>query len=79
MAFRAFQASRVLSKKLPGWRISFTENVGFNLISFFEGFVIVTGINLGAPGWLGAVIAVFGLTVGIWSINVVKSKIARTE
>ncbi len=35
------------------------DDIGFTLISLFEGFIIiVSGIDLGAPGWPTAVVAV---------------------
>ena len=36
MAFRALQGSRVLTRSLPGWRLKFTEHVGFNLFHFLK-------------------------------------------
>lgn len=74
MAFRAFQAYQILSKGPTGWRKGFTDHVGFNLISLFDGFVIVTAINLGAPGWLVLVIAALGVAGGIWGINTLKKR-----
>jgi hypothetical protein len=44
-------------------------HVGFTLISLWDGFVIVLAIDLGAPGWLVAVLAVLGVVVGIRSLR----------
>jgi hypothetical protein len=39
-------------------------HVGFTLVALWEGFVVVLAIDLGAPGWLVAVLAALGLVVG---------------
>ena len=36
-----------------GWRPRYIDDVGFTLISLFDGFVIVTALDLGAPGSVG--------------------------
>jgi hypothetical protein len=43
---------------------SMIELVGFTLIALFDGFVIVTAIDAGAPGWLVGVVAVAGVLFG---------------
>jgi hypothetical protein len=49
----------------PGdWWTTYVDHIGFTLISLFEGFIIVSGIDLGAPGWLTAVVAILGVVVG---------------
>lgn len=42
----------------------YVEHVGFTLIALFDGFVIVSAIDLHAPIWLVVVIAVAGVLVG---------------
>jgi hypothetical protein len=37
---------------------------GFTLISLFDGFVIVSAIDLGSPIWLVVAIGVLGILVG---------------
>lgn len=37
---------------------------GFTLISLFDGFVVVAAIDLGAPGWVVALVAVAGVLLG---------------
>jgi len=46
------------------WWTIYIDHIGFTLISLFEGFIIVSGIDLGAPGWLTAIVAVLGVVVG---------------
>ena len=43
---------------------------GFTLIALFEGFIIVTVIDLGGPGWLVGLVAILGVLVGRWAIGV---------
>lgn len=74
MAWRAIQARRALQTQPKGWRLKYIDHVGFNLISLFAGFVIVAAIDLGAPGWLIAVIALLGIAGGIWGVIIVKSQ-----
>ena len=53
----------------------YVDHVGFTLISLFDGFVIVSAIDLKAPGWLVGALAVLGVVVGIRTVNAVKSKL----
>lgn len=64
MLFRGTQARTVLRVQHDDWWTIYVDHVGFTLISLFEGFIIVSGIDLGAPGWLTAVVAVLGVVVG---------------
>ena len=73
MSWRAFQAYRVFQGQSEGWMALFVDHIGFNLISLFDGFVIVSSLDLGAPGWLVGLIAVVGVIAGIWAINRVKA------
>ena len=47
---------------------------GFTLISLFEGFIIVSGLNSGLPGWLVALVAIIGVLLGRWSIGVAQQR-----
>lgn len=42
----------------------FIDHIGFTLIALFDGFVIVTALDLGAPTWLVTAVAVAGVLVG---------------
>jgi hypothetical protein len=64
MLFRGARARTALRVQHDGWWPIFVDHIGFTLISLFEGFIIVSGIDLGAPGWLTAVVAVLGVVVG---------------
>ncbi|MGZ3715111.1 MAG: hypothetical protein ACXVA4_06820 [Ktedonobacterales bacterium] len=69
MIWRAVQAVNVLTAPQPANRLSGIDHVGFVLISLFDGFAIVTALDLGAPGWLVGVIAVGAVVIGILGIN----------
>jgi hypothetical protein len=71
MIWRAIQALSVLQERHRDQR-AVIDHVGFVLISLFDGFAIVSAIDLGAPGWLVAVIAVGAVAIGIYAINVRK-------
>ncbi len=75
MAWRAIQARQALRTQPEGWRAKYIDHVGFNLISLFDGFVIVVAIDLGAPGWMVVSIALIGIAGVIWGISIVKSKL----
>lgn len=72
MIWRAVQALTVLTKQKQADQLKVLDHVGFVLISLFDGFAIVSALDLHAPGWLVAVIAVGAVAVGIYGINVRK-------
>ena len=54
-------AVMVVRAELAGRRptaAAYVHHIGFTLISLAVGFVVVSGIRLGAPGWLVAVLGV---------------------
>jgi len=69
--WRAVQAVSVLREQ-PANQGAVIGHIGFILISLFDGFAIVSAIDLHAPGWLVAVIAVGAVAIGIYAINVRK-------
>jgi hypothetical protein len=71
MIWRAVQALLVLREPHPN-QGAVIDHIGFNLISLFDGFAIISAIDLQAPGWLVAVIAVGAVALGIYAINVRK-------
>ena len=76
MIWRAVQAVTVLSTPQTVDQRIVVDHVGFVLISLFDGFVIVSSLDLQAPGWLIAVVAVGGVVVGIAAITLRKQSIA---
>lgn len=69
--WRAVQAVSVLRDQ-PAHQGAVIGHIGFVLISLFDGFAIVSAIDLQAPGWLVAVIAVGAVAIGISAITVRK-------
>jgi cell division protein FtsW (lipid II flippase) len=76
MLLRAAQAHSRMRHRPDGWRPKYIDDIGFTLISLFDGFVIVSAIDLKAPVWLVIVIAVLGVAVGIFSMNRLKAHVA---
>ena len=52
-----------LASRRP-WAAAYVEHIGFTLISLAVGFAVVSGIRLGAPGWLVALLGVGIVLVG---------------
>ncbi len=75
MLYRANQAREALNQRPAGWQSRYIDHIGFTLTSLFEGFIIISGIDLGMEGWLVAVAAVLGLIVGRWAIERAKSSV----
>ncbi|MGI8587486.1 MAG: hypothetical protein ACR2M0_07325 [Chloroflexia bacterium] len=76
MIWRAAQAVSVL-REPHGNQGAVVDHVGFDLISLFDGFAIISAIDLQAPGWLVAAIAVGAVAVGIYAINSRKRTLPR--
>lgn len=76
MLFRGWGAGLVLRAQQNDWKLGYIEHIGFTLISLFEGFIIVSGLNSGLPGWLVAIAAVLGLFAGRWIIAFAKRRSA---
>jgi Ca2+/Na+ antiporter len=64
MLLRGVQARAALFAQHDNWFPRYADHIGFTLIALFEGFIIVGGIDLGAPGWLTAAVAVLGVIAG---------------
>lgn len=67
-AWRAWHAWAVRGRRTAGWSLTFVTDIGFTLITLFDGFVIVAALDLGAPGWAVGAVAVLGVVVGRWAI-----------
>ena len=76
MIWRAVQALSIL-REPRGNQGAVIDHIGFNLIALFDGFAIISAIDLQAPGWLVAVIAVGAVVIGISAINVRKKTLTR--
>jgi hypothetical protein len=76
MLFRAWGAGVVFATQRKDWKLGYVEHIGFTLISLFEGFIIVGGLDIGFPGWLVAVVAIAGLLAGRWWIGSIKRRVA---
>ena len=75
MLWRGVRAGIRLRTRGPGWRPRYVNDIGFTLISLFDGLVIVAAIDLGAPGWLVAAFAVAGVAAGVVAMRAVKAEL----
>lgn len=64
MLYRARNARQLLITQRSNWKHGYISHIGFTLISLFDGFIIVTVVNSGGPGWLVALFAILGVVVG---------------
>lgn len=74
MLYRGWGAGLVLRTQQKQWKLGYVEHIGFTLISLFEGFIIVSGLDAGLPGWLVGLAAVVGLFGGRWLIGAAKRR-----
>ena len=74
MLFRARSAQYLLRSQPSDWKSTYVKDIGFTLISLFEGFVIVSGLNSGVPGALVALLAILGVLLGRWAIRIAQQK-----
>lgn len=74
MLARAFQARSEERRRGAKWQERYIGHVGFTLISLFDGFAIVTAIDLHAAGWLVGAVATLGMVAGIWFVNRAKKR-----
>lgn len=65
IGWRGWHARRLLRDRPLGRADAYVEDVGFTLIALFDGFVIVSALDLGAPVWLVVLAAVLAGGVGI--------------
>ena len=79
MLYRAQSARRRLESQAKAWKHDAIEHIGFTLISLFEGFVIVAGLNAGLPGWLVALIAILGVLLGRWLIGSAQRRVGSEQ
>jgi len=72
MIWRAIQAVNTLNKQQQADQLKVIDHVGFVLISLFDGLVIVSALDLQAPVWLVAVVAISAVVFGIYAIHLRK-------
>lgn len=65
LVIRVLQARAALVRKPATWRKALIGHVGFVMISLFDGFCIVSAIDLRLPAWLIVTVAVLGVVVGV--------------
>lgn len=76
MLYRARNANLLRKTWQNDGTQGYIEHIGFTLISLFEGFIIVSGLNSGVPGWLVALLAILGVLAGRWMIGFAQQRVA---
>lgn len=75
-AWRGWRALKDLQCQTTGWKDDYIENVGFTLIALFDGFVLISALDLGAPIWLVVAIGVLGILAGRLGVGRMKERVA---
>ncbi len=73
--WRGWGALRNLRSRAVGWKGGYIDDVGFTLIALFDGFVIVSALDLGAPIWLVVVVGVLGILAGRSGVRRMKERV----
>lgn len=50
--WRGWHAAQAFSQREGAWRTQYVSDVGLTLIALFDGFMIVSVLELGAPPWI---------------------------
>ena len=76
---RLFLAFRASQDRPANWEASYIGHIYFTYISLWEGFFIVGLIDLGAPGWLVASVAIGVLLIGGYFSNRYKRSVLNGD
>ena len=72
--WRAFRAVSVV-RRGPEDELAILGHLGFVLISLFDGFAIVSALDVHAPAWLVAIIAAGAVAIGVSLIQMRKKSL----
>ncbi|TQS41175.1 hypothetical protein [Cryptosporangium phraense] len=79
LLWRIRGATAALRDRPAAWEVAFIGHVGFVLISLFDGFAIVTALDLHAPGVVVAACAVLGVVAGVAAIRLATRREERAR
>ena len=79
MVVRAELAARRAPARTGGPTAGYLEHIGFTLIALADGFVVVTAIRSGAPGWAVGVLAVGVVLVGHVTLRSAERRLVHTS
>jgi hypothetical protein len=74
--WRGWRAFQNLQRRGADWAGAYLDDVDFTLIALFDGFVIISARDLGAPVWLVVAIGMLGILVGRGAISRTKTTVA---
>jgi hypothetical protein len=69
VGWRGWSALQHLRTRAGDWHVGYIEDVGFTVIALFDGFVIISALDLDAPLWLVLVIAALGILSGRFGVQ----------
>lgn len=75
MIWRAIRTVSILRRGPDGNQLAIIDDVGFILISLFDGFAIISAIDLQLPVWLVSIIAIGAVLIGIFAVNTRKKRL----
>jgi hypothetical protein len=76
IGWRGWQALQHLRSPMGSWRADDIDDVGFTLIALFDGFIIISALDLGAPVWLTLGVAALGILTGRYAVQRVQETAA---
>jgi hypothetical protein len=80
MVWRGTRARRIAasSRQQPSARE--LDHLGFTLVALLDAFVVIAALDLGAPGWLLAVVAIAVAAMGhVWITRLKKRLVPRSR
>lgn len=77
--WRGWQAVQNLHRRVADWKGLYVDNIGFTLITLFDGFVIIAALDLHAPVWLVLFIGILGVVVGRFGVQKAKESVATPQ
>lgn len=79
MVWRAAQARRLVPSGSTGPSRRYIDHVGFTLVALFDAFVVITVLDLGAPGWAVAAAGVLVAIAGHFALRAYSAGLAGTR
>lgn len=75
MILRATQARRLVPSGSARPSGRYVDHIGFTLVALVDAFLVVTVLNLGAPGWIVAATGILVAIAGHFVLRAVRSRL----